>query len=112
MYMEIPGAVTVQGRRKEIDSVVSRVYASGAPFDIGVNQPDAATQPGQVTVPWGIAPASGMVPVQGFLGGNSPLQPFSLNTGDIFADVFDQLGLPLNILALLPWVRLQDDVEP
>lgn len=125
LYLEIPGGVTVQGRRKEIDSAVLRIDATGAPFDVGVNQPDASTQPGQVTVPWGAAPASPMTSVQGVLGNNTPLQPFALNTGDLFTNVFDQLGftggqiaiqqtapLPLSVLAVIPWVRLQDDVEP
>lgn len=125
LYLEIPGGVTIQGRRKEIDSAVLRIDATGAPFDVGVNQPDASVQPGQVTVPWGVAPASPMTAVQGMLGNNTPLQPFALNTGDLFTDVFDQLGftggqiaiqqtapLPLTILAVIPWVRIQDDVEP
>lgn len=125
LYLEIPGAVTIQGRRKEIDSVVLRIDASGAPFDVGVNQPDASVQPGQITVPWGASPASAMTPVQGMLGNDTPLQPFALNTGDLYTTVFDQLGmtggqvavqqtgpLPLSVLALVPWARIQDDVEP
>lgn len=113
------GGGTVQGRRKEIDSVIARVYATGLPFDVGVNQPDASTQPGQITVPW-----IGMTPVQGAPAISTPLQPNDLVTADIFSDVIDQAGLtgaqvavqqtapiPLNLLALMPWVRLQDDVD-
>jgi hypothetical protein len=120
LYLDVPGAATVQGRRKEIDSVVARVSASAVPFFTGVNQPDASTQQGMVTVPW-----TGMSPVQGPPSGNNPLQPNDLVSGDIFTNVIDALGLtngqiavqqteplPLNLLALVCAVRIQDDISP
>ena len=119
MYLDIQGGVTVQGRRKEIDSMVTRISASGLPFYVGTNQPDAASQPRNITVPW-----KNLVQVNGPPSNNSPIQPTDLVTGDIYADVFDQLGgtggqvaiqqslpLPLNLLAVIPSVRIQDDVD-
>lgn len=120
LYWDAPSqGGTVQGRRKEIDQVIARVSASGIPFSIGVNQPDAAAQPGQITVPW-----QNMTPVQGAPSGNDPLQPYDLVTADIWTNVADQLGLsgaqvavqqdlplPLTLLAAMPWVRVQDDVD-
>jgi hypothetical protein len=119
LYLDIQGGVTVQGRRKEIDSVVVRVDQTGFPFDVGVNQPDTSVQPGYVTVPW-----TNMTPVQGPPSSNNPLQPTDLFTGDIPMNVIDQLGgtngqvavqqlgpVPLTVLALMPWTRLGDDVD-
>ena len=120
LYLEIPGGPTVQGRRKEIDSVVVRINNTGCPFEVGVNQPDASTQPGMVNVPW-----TNMVSAQGAItGSNTPLQPYDLNTDDVYLDIFDQLGLtkgqvaiqqtgplPLEVLAVIPSTRLQDDVD-
>ena len=119
MYLEIPGQVTVQGRRKEIDSVVARVTASGIPFSVGVNQPNAATQQGHIEVPWDNLTAVNAAPT-----GNSPQQPYGFVSADIFVNVFDQLSetggqvavqqtepIPCNVLALIPWSRIQDDVD-
>ena len=120
MYLDIQGGVTVQGRRKEIDSVVVRLSASGTPFDIGANQPDASTQPGMVNQPW-----TNMTSEQGTVTGSStPLQPYDLNTDDVFCSVIDQLGVtggqialqqlgpvPMNVLAVVPWSRLFDDTD-
>lgn len=125
LYLDIQGGVTVQGRRKEIDSVVLRINATGTPFEVGTNQPDASTQPGMVTIPW-----ENMTGIQGGINGGAdtgsgnPLQPYDLNTDDVFADVIDQLGitggqvaiqqtapLPLGILAIIPWARIGDDVD-
>lgn len=119
LYLDIQGAVTVQGRRTEIDSVVVRLVDSGQPFDMGTNQPDAATQPGAQNVPW-----QNMTANQTSLTGSTPLQPFQFFTGDIFADVNDQPGMdkaqaafqqtnpvPLNILACVIFSRIQDDVD-
>jgi hypothetical protein len=120
LYWDAPAqGGTVQGRRKEIDQVIARVQASGLPFSIGVNQPDAAAQPGGMTVPW-----ANLTDVQGPSSANNPLQPNDLFTGDIWCNVADQLGvtggqvavqqslpLPLNLLAALPYVRLNDDVD-
>ena len=120
LYWDAPAqGATVQGRRKEIDQVIARVSMSGLPFSIGVNQPDAAAQPGSMTVPW-----ANLTDVQGPSSSNIPIQPNDLFTGDIWSNVADELGvtggqvavqqslpLPLNLLAALPWVRLNDDVD-
>ena len=120
MYLEIAGGVTVQGRRKEIDSIVVRIDQTGCPFDVGVNQPDASRQPGMITVPW-----TNMTGAQGLItGDNIPLQPYDLNSNDVFLDIFDQVGgtfgqvavqqtapLPLTVLAVVPFTRIQDDSD-
>jgi hypothetical protein len=112
MYLDIPGPVTVQGRRKFINQVITRVANSGLPFDIGVNQIDASTTQNQVTVPW-----TNMTGVQGAVQtAQTPIQPYGLNTGDFWGNVFDQAGqtngqiavqqtlpLPLTVLAVLPY---------
>jgi hypothetical protein len=121
LYLEIPGGITVQGRRKEIDQAVVRVANSALPFDIGTNQPDAASQPNQQTVPW-----INLSGIQGPVSGpNAPLQPYDLQTGDFWTNTFDQLGvtngqiaiqqdrpLPLSVLAVIPWARVGDDPGP
>lgn len=121
LYLDVPAPVTVQGRRKEIDSVVIRLEASGTPFRIGTNQPDASTQPGGVPDAW-----ANMTPVNttSSVSGPSPQQPFELFTGDVFANVNDVLGydrgqvalqqeapVPMNVLAVIPWSRIQDDAD-
>lgn len=121
LYLDVPAPVTVQGRRKEIDQVVVRLESSGTPLQIGTNQPDASTQPGNVTVPW-----TNMTSVNTFasISGPAPQQPFDLFTGDVIANVNDVLGydrgqvalqqsnpVPMNILAVIPWSRIQDDAD-
>jgi hypothetical protein len=119
LYLDIPGPATVQGRRKLIDSAVVRLAGSGFPFEIGANQPDAATQPGQVNVPW--TNLSGLQQPPNSL---SPQQPFELFSGDVFSDVVDawnQPGgqiavqqtapIPLNLLSIVTSIRLGDDVD-
>ena len=63
MYLEAPGAVTSQGRRKSIDTVTVRLARSAGPFYIGTDQPDASLQPSGATVPWGVSPATSLGPV-------------------------------------------------
>lgn len=116
LYLNIPGPVTDQGRRKTIYNVVARVSSTAGPFEIGTNQPDSSTQPGGAVVPW-----SNMSPVETPIVQQTPLQPFGLFTGDIFTDVFDQVGgdkgqvaiqqtkpLPMNLLAVIPWAEVGD----
>ena len=126
LYLDIPGGPTVQGRRKEFDQIAVRLDASGSPFEIGTDQPDASTQPNMVTVPW-----TNMADVQLSVAGaldtppSGPLQPFDLFSGDCFPTVFDQLGtsngqiaiqqtlpIPINVLATICNVRIQDDASP
>jgi hypothetical protein len=118
LYLDLPGPVTVQGRRKELDQVIVRVASSATPFDVGANQLDASVSPNGVAI-W-----ENMTPIQQQFGVTPPLQPFELMTGDLYAIPFDQLGndkgqlaiqqtqpLPLTVVAVMPWVRVQDDVE-
>ena len=119
MYLDVPGPMTVQARRKEIDQVAVRVDHSGLPFDVGVNQPDASLQPNQANVPW-----TNMTAQQGPLSGPTPLQPYQFFTGDVWTNVADQLGfdqgqiavqqtepVPLNITAIVNWARIGDDAD-
>jgi hypothetical protein len=119
LYLDVAGPATVQGRRKSIESVIARVTASGTPFEVGANQPDAAAQPGQVTVPW-----TNMTAVQGAPSSNHPLQPYDFVSADIFTPVSDVIGatggqvalqqtgpIPLNVLALIINSRLGDDPD-
>jgi hypothetical protein len=119
LYLDIPGPATVQGRRKLIDSAVIRMASSGFPFDIGANQIDAATQPGQTPVTW-----SNLSGIQGPPTSLNPQQPSEFFSGDVFTDVIDnwtQPGgqiaiqqtnpLPLNILSIVTEIRLGDDVD-
>ena len=120
LYLDVAtGPATVQGRRKEIDSVVARVVASGLPFSVGTNQPDAATQTGQVPVPWQNMTAVAEPPPT-----IQPIQPYDFVSGDLFVPVSDVLGvtggqvalqqsapLPLNVLALVVFSRIHDDPD-
>lgn len=119
LYLEIPGGVTVQGRRKTIYNLSFRVQNTAGPVEIGANQPDQSVQPDGAMVPW-----TNMAPVETPLGNQSPLQPFGLFTGDMYGDVSDSLGgtrgqvcvqqrnpVPLTVLNLVPWAQLQDDAS-
>jgi hypothetical protein len=119
LYLDLPGPVTVQGRRKELDQAIIRVTSSATPFDVGANQPDASLNPGK-SATW-----SNMTPIQQQVhGSHPPLQPFDLMTGDLYVVPFDGLGsdrgqlaiqqtqpLPLTVTAVMPWVRVMDDVD-
>jgi hypothetical protein len=120
LYLDMPGAVTVQTRRKEFDQVIARIADAGMPFQVGCNQPDQSVSPNMATVPW-----TNMNNVTGPVeGSRSPIQPYDFSFGDWVAPVSDQLGfsngqvaiqqtlpLPLTILSLAPYVRIQDDVD-
>lgn len=116
LYLDIPGGITIQGRRKEIDTVVVRVWATGVPFKVGTNQPDASIQPGGADVPW-----TNMTDQQVTISTSNPIQPFEFYSGDIFTNVIDEIGydrgqiaieqlgpVPLNVLAVIPWSRTMD----
>lgn len=52
LYLDVQeGSDTVQGKRKEIISVIARVEGSRG-LSVGSNQPDQSTQPNFATVPW------------------------------------------------------------
>ncbi len=108
LYLEPPGPVTAQGRRKTVYSAVLRVQNTPGPFQVGTNKPDASVtgfdqiwdEMTEVTPP--IAPST-------------PVQPVPFYSGDVYADVFDQLGftmgqvafqqllpLPLNVIGVMP----------
>jgi hypothetical protein len=119
LYLDIPGPATVQGRRKLMDSAVVRMATSGFPFEIGANQIDAATQPGQTPVAW-----TNLAGVQGPPSSLNPQQPSEFYSGDCFVDLIDawtqpggQIAIqqtapvPLNVLALICSVRMGDDPD-
>ena len=119
LYLDIPGPATVQGRRKLIDSAVVRLAASGFPFQIGANQIDAATQPGQTPVPW-----TNLSGIQQPPNSLNPQQPVQLFSGDCFSDVVDQwtqpggqiaiqqtLPIPCQVLAIITNIRQGDDPD-
>lgn len=51
LRLDIPGEMTLQGRRKDIFAVTARVNASRG-FSISTNQQDASTQPNVANVQW------------------------------------------------------------
>ena len=117
MYLDIPGEVTVQTRRKSIYNLGIRVEDAGGPFEIGANQPDQSMQPDQVAVPW-----TNLTTVEPPFPGQSPAQPFPLFTGDLYENVSDVLSetggqvciqqmnpVPLTVLALVPYCEVGDD---
>ena len=119
LYLDVPGPATVQGRRKLIDSAVLRLAGSGFPFQIGANQIDAATQPGQTPVPW-----TNLSGIQGPPTSARPVQPWELFSGDVFTDVIDEwtqpggqiavqqtAPVPLNLLAAVCSIRMGDDPD-
>jgi hypothetical protein len=92
---------------------------SGFPFEIGANQIDAATQPGQTPVAW-----TNLAGVQGPPSSLNPQQPSEFYSGDCFVDLIDawtqpggQIAIqqtapvPLNVLALICSVRMGDDPD-
>jgi hypothetical protein len=115
MYTDIPGEATVQGRRKLINAVTLRVAQSrGA--KVGVNQPDASTQPNQANIPWtGLheikergpaTPAGNAIPL---LTGDERIIVSTdwKKPGQVAVQMDDPL--PLTVLALIPEVIVGDD---
>lgn len=123
MYFDMPGP-TVQGRRKTIFQSVARVEKSAGPIQFGANQPDQSVQPNNLTLPWGTGVYPPLTEESPPITTQTPLQPFGLFTGDIFANISDALGgdggqlavqqlnpVPLNVLALVPFVQMGDDID-
>lgn len=119
LYLDVPGSITVQGRRKELDQAIIRVANSAMPFEAGANQVDASTTPTEGAVTW-VNMTQAATPIDPA----TPMQPFSLFTGDVVAPLIDELGgdrgqiaiqqsspVPLSVLAVMPWSRIQDDAN-
>ena len=120
MYLDLGGGPTVQTRRKDVTQVVVRVDGSRAP-EVGLNQPDAAAQPNQAEIPWGVYPYTGMTPIR-FRTVNTPAGlPDPLFSGDLdITNVFstwDAKGqiaiqqtapVPLGVTALVSWLKAGD----
>jgi hypothetical protein len=126
MYMDLGGGPTVQTRRKDVTQVVVRVENSRAP-EVGLNQPDAAAQPNQAEIVWGVYPLTSsqtitaLVQIQ-FRTPDVPAgQPVPLYSGDFpITNVFstwDQRGqvavqqrdpVPLGVTALISEVKVGD----
>lgn len=106
------GSETTQGKRKLIYAVTARVENSRG-FSLGCNQPDSSTQPNEAAPNW-----INMTEIK-----EAPLtlgQPIELTTGDFFSNISgdwdiptqialeQQYPLPVNLLALIPWVEVGD----
>lgn len=115
LYLEPQGVPhTVQGKRKDIYSVTVRVSASRG-ISVGSNQPDAATQPNNATVPW-----TDMIPVRERGPLNLPGIAVPLITGDEYLPIpgdWETQGqvaiqqsfpLPMNILAVVANYQIGD----
>ena len=105
---------TVSGRRKQIPALTIRTDSSRG-IKVGVNQPDASTQPGGVNVPW-----TGMVRIPEMSPMTLPGQPIPLITGDNYMhlpsdwNVAGQIAVeiddpvPANVLMLIPEIEVGD----
>jgi hypothetical protein len=113
--LDIPGMnPTVAGRRKQIPALTIRTQNSRG-IKVGVNQPDASTEPGGVNVPW-----TGMVPIPELSSTTLPGFPIPLITGDTYCHVptdwatEGQVALqiddpvPADVLMLVPEIELGD----
>lgn len=120
MYMDAGSGPTVQTRRKDVTQTVLRVEGSRAP-EIGMNQPDAAAQPNQAEIPWGVYPYTSMTQIVTRTPAMPAGQPAPLFSGDLpITNVFttwDDKGqiaiqqrdpLPLTVTAIIPWVKVGD----
>lgn len=108
MYIDVPGATTSQGKRKNIQAVTVRLEASrGA--SVGINQIDASTQPNQVAPPWlemkevkernANITAGSAIPL--YTGDHRILVPGSWDERGQIA-IQQIYPLPLNCLSLIP----------
>ena len=116
MYLEAPGGLTVQGRRKNIYNMTVRVVNSRG-WEAGANQPDASTQPYGATVPW-----TDMVEMPQREPAFQPGVPIPLLTGDTFTDITagwaenaqvavqQRNPLPLQVVALIPNLEMGDSM--
>ena len=119
-YLDVPGGVTVQGRRKNINTVNVRVKDSRG-FTVGINQVDAATQPWQVDQVWTNMYEPKQRSASIYMGSEIPLQttdyflPVTAAAGTSDWDTRGQVALqqlnplPLNVTAVIMWVEPGDD---
>lgn len=115
MYLEPPGQpMTTQSKRKSIAAVVVRVESTRG-ISIGVNQPDASTQPNEANVPW-----TNLVQVKDRGALNFPGNAVPLQTTDFYTEVLGDYEfqgqvaietrnpLPANILACISYYTMGD----
>jgi len=108
LYLDAPAPMTMQGQRKLINAVTVRVQNSRGLY-VGINQPDASTQPNGVAPAW-----SGMYQIKQRNVTQFPGQAIQLQTGDLrelVSSTWAKPGqiaiqitdpLPGNVLALVP----------
>lgn len=116
MNVEIEGSPTVQGKRKNIQTVTARLKASRG-VSYGSNQPNASQQPNQANVLWGGAPYTDMVEIQERTNDVYAGMAIPLFTGDQIINIPGQYGpeskpgqvcaqssaaLPMTLLAFMP----------
>ena len=116
MYLDQQEQTTMQGRRKDIFSIIPRIEASRG-VQVGTNQPDASTQPNQVTVPWtgmkeikernNLVTAGSNIPL--FTGDPDPIMvpgTWATNGQMAFQQVYP---LPLNVIACIGFYSSGDN---
>lgn len=127
MYLDFPGGETVQGKRKDIDSIsIRQVDSRGVKF--GTDQPIASMQPNQAEIPWGqgtqfigkmieakIPPTQLGTPFDP--GPQSYLPLYSGDLNELIDGDWTNYGmvafqqdypLPMNIIALIPEATVGD----
>lgn len=114
LYLDPPQPVTAQGKRKKVYAVTARVQNSRGLF-IGVNQPDASTEPNNQAPAW-----TNLVEMKQRNATQSPGTAIPLATGDLRELVlgnWEKPGqiavqisdpLPCNLLALIPEWQVGD----
>lgn len=119
MYLEAgQGAPTVQGRRKNVNSVVVRVNASRG-LEVGTNQVDDSTTPTGTAPPW--TNATGMIQIKERNNSIAATAAVPLYTGDYYVNVpgdwkrpgqvaiQQEFPLPAELLAIVSFVSSGDD---
>ena len=115
MYLDPPGQKdTPQGKRKSIFGVTARMEASRG-ISIGVNQPDASTQPDNANITW-----TGLYSSRERNAAVIPGNSVPLYTGDEYIEapadwetnaqiaVQTQYPLPINLNSLIVWYEMGD----
>lgn len=114
LYLSLPEAANVQGKRKNIGSIVVRVESSRG-WSVGTNQPDQSCQPDNENIPW-----SEMIPVKERNASITAGNAIPLATGDFFQNVtstwseyaqsaiMTENPLPVNVIALISSFQIGD----